>query len=57
MEYALAAITYVKDKRTIMTVAVFEHRHEAEAVMELIENTALDGAALATHKCEAPETE
>lgn len=57
MEYAVRAITYVNGVRSQTDVAVFEHWHEAEAVVDLIENTALDGAVLVIVEREATEPE
>ena len=57
MEYALVASTNVNGKRSQTIVATFEHRHEAESVVDLIENTALDGTVLVIVEREATETE
>ena len=57
MEYAFVAITTTNGKRSQATVAVFEHRHEAEAVVDLIENTALNNTVLVIVEREATEPE
>ena len=57
MEYVLVAITTTNGKRSQVVVAVFEHRCSAEVVVDLVENTALDGAVLVIVEREAAEEE